>query len=300
MNVIKLIRSYFYNNTYAGADDVVVIKDADGRMICSPFFVNFPVHSVEATACDPTVDMRINGETIDFEGVKVDRITGRCYFVQSDFTQAFRIPDELLHKLKLLNGRNQVSFQLKNTVLKLMIYFCDPSQKIVVINASQGLFDRAKLPALFRKVARNGYLFLYISTQNNINQVEATRATIRERDFPEGPVIFTPCAPTPVAPQESFIVKTLRGFQGSQGSIYGNRLYAGVGEVQHKRLFVLSGIPAGKYFAVEEEEIEGSFSISDMCDVVEFCFPPNPVSHEAFNSHNFWRIPILKNETKIK
>ena len=131
------------------------------------------------------------------------------------YFKSIRLPANILARLPLRMGTNEITFTVQKAVVSARIYLFDSTRTRLVVSDVDGTITKSdamghlmtmvgkdwthpSIAALYTQIARNGYAFLYL-TSRSVGQAAMTRAFLSsvkqdQQQFvlPEGPLILNP------------------------------------------------------------------------------------------------------------
>lgn len=324
--VIKNFRE-FYNDinsaTLTGAIDVVVVRQKDDSLLCSPFHVRFGKLGV-LRAREKVVDIEINGEPIDIHMELGENGEGL-------FVDYLRLNSEQLASLNLKPGPNEAIFSVTTayqgtTTCMCIIYLWQYDDKIVVsdidgtITKSDVLgqllpyvgkdWAQSGVAPLFTKIFGNGYKFLYLSARA-IGQSKLTRDYLKsvKQDkvcLPDGPLLLSPTSLISAFHREVIEKKPevfkIECLDDIKRLFPANPFFAGFGnKINDVCAYQTVGIPRNRIFTINHDgvlrgELSNTYksSYTNLIDQVDQMFPPirTRTTSNEYSQFIYWREPI--------
>ncbi|XP_019245089.1 PREDICTED: phosphatidate phosphatase PAH2-like isoform X1 [Nicotiana attenuata] len=336
MNTVGRIGSYIGRsvrtvsgtlNPFGGAVDIIVVKQPDGSLKSSPWYVRFGKFQEVLKAKEKVVNVSVNGVEAGFR-MNLDS-RGQAYFLREldmiDGDSLTTRTSEQLATLNLKEGKNVVVFTCSKRQVDACIYLWRWDTNIVVsdvdgtITRSDVLgqfmplvgvdWSQSGVAHLFSAIKENGYQLLFQSARA-ISQAYLTRQFLFNlmqdgKGLPEGPVLTSPDGlfrslfreVVTRSPHE-FKITCLQDVKALFPSDR-NPFYAGFGNRDTDKVSYLKvGIPEGKIFTIDPK---GQIVMNHHIDTksytfihgcVDDMFPPlSSREQEDFNSWNYWKLP---------
>ncbi|XP_060199463.1 phosphatidate phosphatase PAH2-like isoform X1 [Lycium barbarum] len=261
-------------NPFGGAVDIIVVKQADGSLKSSPWYVRFGTIQGVLKGRENVVNVSVNGVETGF-CMNLDP-RGQAYFLDSLTTRT----SEQLATLNLKEGKNVVVFTCSKQQVDARIYLWRWDTNIVIsdvdgtITRSDVLgqfmplvgrdWSQTGVAHLLSAIKENGYQLLFLSARA-ISQAYMTRQFLFNlmqdgKGLPEGPVFTSPDGlflslyreVVKKAPQE-FKIACLQDIKALFPSDR-NPFYAGFGNRDTDELCYLKvQIPEGKIFTINSK-----------------------------------------------
>ncbi|CAN4092726.1 unnamed protein product [Withania somnifera] len=269
-------------NPFGGAVDIIVVKQPDGSLKSSPWYVRFGMIQGVPKARENVVNVSVNGIEAGFR-MNLDS-RGQAYFLRErDMEDGYSLTtrtSEQLGTLNLKEGKNVVVFTCSRQQVDAHIYLWRWDANIVIsdvdgtITRSDVLgqfmplvgkdWSQTGVAHLLSAIKENGYQLLFLSARS-ISQAYLTRQFLFNlmqdgKGLPEGPVFTSPDGlflslyreVVKRAPQE-FKIACLKEIKALFPSDR-NPFYAGFGNRDTDELCYLKvEIPHGKIFTINSK-----------------------------------------------
>ncbi|CAN4092728.1 unnamed protein product [Withania somnifera] len=201
-------------NPFGGAVDIIVVKQPDGSLKSSPWYVRFGMIQGVPKARENVVNVSVNGIEAGFR-MNLDS-RGQAYFLRErDMEDGYSLTtrtSEQLGTLNLKEGKNVVVFTCSRQQVDAHIYLWRWDANIVIsdvdgtITRSDVLgqfmplvgkdWSQTGVAHLLSAIKENGYQLLFLSARS-ISQAYLTRQFLFNlmqdgKGLPEGPVFTSP------------------------------------------------------------------------------------------------------------